>query len=240
MITTGLAVVSLLWTISTKAGDVIKRTSISQAGWCHSHMGTISTLLALCDGKPPMDSPHKWQVMQSFDIFVVSDMATISTLLALCDGKPPMDSPHKWQVMQSFDIFVVSDMGTISTLLALCVGKPPMDSPHKWQVMQSFDIFVVSDMGTISTLLALWDGKPPRDSPHKWQVMQSFDISFVVSLKKNCWTNSQVASYLTHHDVQVMSLSWTTTEFVSLILQINGQKGTWSTMHKIQPFKCNK
>ena len=40
----------------------------------HKDMVKLSTLLALCVGNPPVDSPHKGTVMQQFDVYLVGSL----------------------------------------------------------------------------------------------------------------------------------------------------------------------
>ena len=54
-------------------------TGYSLRAWCRYDMETLSALLALGGARhlSHMDFPHKWQVMWSFDVFLVVSMNTL-------------------------------------------------------------------------------------------------------------------------------------------------------------------
>ena len=134
-----------------------KFARLDHTPWGYQDMGTLSKLLALCEGNPP------WGYQ---------DMGTLSKLLALCEGNPP------WGYQ---------DMGTLSKLLALCEGNPPWGCQDMGTLSKLLALcegnppWGCQDIGTLSKLLALCEGNPPVDSPHKGPVMWNFDVFFVVS-----------------------------------------------------------
>ena len=67
----------------------------------HHHMEMHSALLALCEGNL-VDSPHKWRVIQSFDVFCIINQKkqwhTIK-LLVICNMMILMTSLHWYLIL---------------------------------------------------------------------------------------------------------------------------------------------